>query len=117
MGFRRLSAREINEIKRLKAEGYGAKEISETIGCSQAKVFKHSKSILGGLPCYKCKNAQNDVDAEYCKLCGAKLKTENQILADEVLWVRSDIMKFVPENSRKNVDTILLKAADLIENA
>lgn len=116
VGYRRLTLREINEIKRLKIEGFGAKEISETVGCSMATVFKHAKEVVGGLACYKCKNAHNDVDAEYCKKCGSKLKTDNQILADEILRVRGDFMRFVPENSQKDVDTILLKAAGMIEN-
>lgn len=64
--------------------------------------------------CPKCGNADNNVKAQYCYICGAKLKTEAELLIDELSWMRG-LTQYLPQAMRDRALLTINKSINYIK--
>lgn len=64
--------------------------------------------------CPKCGNADNNTKAQFCYLCGAKLKTETEMLIDELSHIRG-LTQYLPQAMRDRVLIAVNKTINYIK--
>ena len=64
-----------------------------------------------------CKHCghKNPSGAMFCNMCGKSLKTEEEIIIDNLLMARAKALKYVPDTVKSEVDKWLVDAANLLK--
>ncbi len=66
--------------------------------------------------CWKCGHAESNPQAVFCSMCGSKLKTEADLLIDNLHYI-SKLTQFLPQTTRDEVITIVNKTVAYIKVA
>lgn len=121
MSFR-LSQEEKQRIIQLRNSGKSIREIQEIVGFSFETVRKTINENAANLTvrapamliCPHC-GAENPVAAKFCNMCGKELLTKKQMAAKNLLAVRNECVKFLPQSMRQAADEAMMEAVKLLE--
>lgn len=76
---------------------------------AKKRIYKNTTNIK----CEHC-GALAPVGAKFCPYCGKSIKTEAEKMADKVLWLRAELLHYLPQDSRKQYDEAFLAVKDYI---
>lgn len=79
---------------------------------SNRKSNKKSKQRV----CHKCGNTEHNGKAMYCCMCGARLKSDADLLIDEIEYI-ADMTQFFPASTRDKVIATVNKTIAYIKKA
>lgn len=84
------------------------KKLEEALGVS---VVSSRKNYI----CPKCGNPDHESNAKFCKLCGAKIKTQTDMLVEDLKSIIIDIIPHAPESMRDKARDSIRAACRWIE--
>lgn len=112
-----LSAAEAQRIHDLRDSGMAMGEIAETVGRSAGTVSRCLNDRGGEQRmriCPKC-GAKVPAEGKFCMMCGAQMLTKNQLAGVNLLKVRNESIKFLPESMRNAADEAMMEAVKILQ--
>ena len=112
-----LSAAEAQRIHDLRDSGMTLGEIAETMGRSAGTVSRCLNDKAGEKRmriCPKC-GAKVPAEGKFCMMCGAPMLTKNQLAGVNLLKVRNESIKFLPESMRNAADEAMMEAVKILQ--
>ena len=113
MGTTILNDRQKKELLDRYLNGEKMKDLSAEYGADLSACYKwlkqaglKTKKNMGKRVtkkvCWKCGNKDNSSNALFCCMCGAKLKTEADLMIDDLHYI-AELTQFLPQSTRDRV--------------